>query len=422
MTGTIGREWLYPLPGIVKALQFVGAWSYYSIETGWRSHLSAPAFVRSNETTWRSVSFAYAVDGRYAFMDNSMVWGGNVYESANAHYPLEPYGIGFGHVIFYPHPYGYVIPTDTLLWDPTTDCSSGGNGCPYVYAWDGQRFVKDNNLLAAAEVSNGADVEDYYKLEQQLAPTYQGVYFSTYSLQIREYEHEHDYFDMAKLLRVDRPPDVNVAVSPYGEILTYANPMAPTSAVDDFGNDVLSSLSTVGGDYYEGYNGSYVTVKFNATNVADGVKLVIREDGPFSPPVPKCPVDIQVQNASGHWNTVAVFHTRTYWATDIINMTGSLPDANGEFKVRLCFIANDLIDYIGLDATPQAPIEVEEATLLLAVHSSQGFVTPLLRANDQNYAELVPGQHLQLLFLLPTRQNQESNFILYSEGHYDTIS
>lgn len=294
----------------------------------------------------------------------------------------------------------------------------GGGSCPYISTWNGNQYVLDNNILPASETSDG-DVEDYYRLEQLLVPTYEGKLFSSYSLQISEFEHEHSYLDQVKLLAADHPPDVNVAVTPYGEILTYSNPVPPISAVDDDGVDVLSLLSSVDENYYQSYNGSYVTLIFAPTDLSNGTKLVIRAD---RPPTLKSPVYIQVLNATGNWNTVAVFHTRTYWATDIINMTDYLPDANGDLKVRFCFVSNDKIDYVGLDTTPQASIEIRQANLIRAVRSTKGNVKPLLIKNDQTYAELIPGEQIQLTFLLRNSQNQERTFILYTEGHYEAIA
>jgi len=301
----------------------------------------------------------------------------------------------------------------------TVTITSGGGGCPYVYTWDGQQYVMDNNLLPASEMSNGADVEDHYMLEQPLVPSHQGTAFSLYSLQIREFEHEHDFIDQVKLLAVDHKSDVDIAVTPDGEILTYSNPAPPISAVDKDGIDVLSQLSSVDGNYYQGYNGSHITVTFTSTDVSNGIKLVIRDDLP--PVFEKCPVYVQVLNATRQWNTVAVFYSRTYWATDIINMTDYLPDANGDLKVRLCFVSNDKIDYVGLDTTPQASIKVHQALLLSAFHSTQGNIKPLLMKNDQTYAELTPGQQIQLTFQLPNNRNDERTFILYTEGHYHKI-
>jgi hypothetical protein len=344
MLGTCDRKrGSIPLGGTVKWFQFPGAWSKYNIgQVGWQSHLSTPGYIKLGESSWTDVSFAYSTDGPHAFLDHTVLWGGDDYENVDASYYRK-------HVYFYPTPSTTIDP-DTLLWapcillisayppgsgttvpapgtygfhlnewvtveaDPDSDydfqywlldgyevynnpititmvCDrtlvayfmpeggGGGGGCPYVYTWNGQRYVMDNNLLPASEITTG-DVEDYYRLEQLLAPTYQGTRRSVYSLQIREFENEHDYFDKVKLLAVDHSSNVNVAVTPYGEILTYSNPAPPISAVDDNNIDVLSLLSSVDENYYQGYNGSYVTITFASTDVSNGIKLVIREDFP----------------------------------------------------------------------------------------------------------------------------------------------
>jgi len=103
-------------------------------------------------------------------------------------------------------------------------------------------------------------------------------------------------------------------------------------------------------------------------------------------------------------------------------MTAYLPDPEGDLKVRLCFISNDKIDYIGLDTTPQANVKIHHATLIAAIHSTQGNVKNLLINNDQTYAELIPNQRISLFFLLPNNQNERRAFILYTEGHYNMIS
>jgi len=405
----------------VKWLQFPGAWSHYEIgTTGWYSHLSNPCFMKTHEDTWKSVDFAYSVHGWLSWWDNTLKWGYNPYTHVDAYYYYKPNNTytPFGNVIFYPTQNGYMLPTNTLLWDYASGYNGGG-GCPYLYVWNGQNYVPDNNLSPASELSNGADVKDYYKLEQSLNPTYHGTSFSLYSLQLREFEREHDYFDQMKFLAVDCDSDANVAVSPYGEILTYTNPDPPTSAFDETGINVLSLVNTIDGNYYQGRNGSYITLTFNHREILNGVKLVIRDDE--RPPLLKCPVNVQVLNATGGWNTVATFFTRTYWAIDIINMTAYLPDPEGNLKVRLCFIANDKIDYVGIDTSPQASVQIHQATLVAAIHSTQGNVKNLLLNDDQTYAELIPEQQIYLLFLLPNNQNEKRTFILYTEGHYSTI-
>lgn len=147
-------------------------------------------------------------------------------------------------------------------------------GCPFVYPWNGTDFVIDNNLLPKSSRSNGTEVEDYYRLEQNMVPVYEGYNCSIYSLLIGEFQQEHSYFDQVQLFVVDHGTDVNVAVSPTGEILTYQNPYAPLSAVDEQGTSWVEELNEVDGNYYEGYNGSFLILNFGEVTTQDA-KLVM---------------------------------------------------------------------------------------------------------------------------------------------------
>jgi hypothetical protein len=296
--------------------------------------------------------------------------------------------------------------------------SGGGGGCPYVAAWNGTGYKLDNNIMPQSETNSG-EVQDY-KIQQNLVPVTTNDMFSFYSLKISEFEHEHDYIDQVKLLAVDHSDNVNVAVSPKGEILTYSNPVSPISAISNDGTDILSKLKAVDGNYYQSYNGSYITVTFASADISKGAKLVIYDDD-YVPPRQKCPVYVQTLNSSDQWNTVAVFYTRANWETDIINMTGYLPDANENLQVRLCFVSNDEIEYIGLDTTPQANIQVHQASLLSALSSSQGNVASLLRADDGKCAELTPGQQILLTYILPTNHDSERTFVFFVDGYYQEM-
>ena len=57
-----------------------------------------------------------------------------------------------------------------------------------------------------------------------MIPYYAGSRFSVYSIMLGEFENEHSYLDQVKLLAVDHDPNVNVALAPEGQILTYTNP------------------------------------------------------------------------------------------------------------------------------------------------------------------------------------------------------
>jgi len=209
----------------------------------------------------------------------------------------------------------------------------------------GKNNIVDNNLLAASEVSNGADVEDYYKLEQNLIPKHQTTFFSLYSLQIREFENEHSYIDQVKLLAVDHEQGVNVAVTPTGEILTYRSPHPPITCIDNYGNNLLDFLRSPDNQYYVGQAGDYITLDFGDLDISNGAKLVLRTDWPPEI-IPKCPcIKVQVLNSTGEWVDVTTLYPRVYWATDIISLSNHLSNIV-ELKIRLYFTNTHKIDYV----------------------------------------------------------------------------
>jgi hypothetical protein len=233
---------------------------------------------------------------------------------------------------------------------------------------------------------------------------------------IGEFQQEHSYFDRIQLFTVDHDANVNVAVSPTGEILTYQNPNAPLSAIDEQGVSWLEHLSHIDGDYYEGHNGSFLILNFGEMT-SQNAKLVMRAD---KPPL-KYSIHIQVLDSAGDWVDVVSIIPRTHWATEIVNLSSYVP-AIGDFKIRLYFTDNHKVDFVGLDTTPQAEISVEEAQLLLAYHSNDGNVTPQLRGDDGIYAELTPGQRIAFLFRTAASSGEQRTFIICVEGYYYTIT
>jgi hypothetical protein len=292
--------------------------------------------------------------------------------------------------------------------------SDGGGGCPYVSTWNGSRYVLDNNLIPAAEYSNGSDVTDYYRL-QKLPTREEGKY----SLLIWDLD-KHSFLDEAKLIAIDHESDVNVAVSPFGEILTYETPTPPQTALTKNGTNIISLLADQDGQYYEGYEGDYIQLDFSGADIQNGAKLVINSDYCALPPcaVEKSPVHIQIFNSSGIWHTLATIYPRVYWATDIINLSNYLPDGNGELKVRVSFTSQDRIDYIGLDTTKQGEFELSYANLAKANHMRLGDVKELLQNSDNLRVELLPGEEVTLHFTLPQNFKEERDFIIILEGHY----
>lgn len=299
----------------------------------------------------------------------------------------------------------------------------GGGGCPYVYTWDGNSYVKDNNLLPASETSNGTDTKDYYRLEQYLAAILQGTQSSIYSLQIREFENETDYIDQVKLIVVDHPQGTNIAVTPEGEILTYTNPTSPRSCIDNHGINRLNEIGTMNGNindlstYFQGYKGDWLVLNFGKVK-GPYAKLILRDDQ-------KCCdvcINVQILDSSGNWQTVEVLHPRDYWGIEAVNLAAYV-QGKSDFKVRLQWTATHRLDYVGLDTSPPVQTKISTVSPILATHSTQGDVRAKLLSDDEQCVKLVSGQQITLTFLVPnTTQAANRDFIFYTNGYYYTTT
>lgn len=299
----------------------------------------------------------------------------------------------------------------------------GGGGCPYVYDWNGSSYMEDNNILPASETGNGTDTKDSYKLEQQLVPLLQTRQASLYTLQIREFENEHDYIDQVRLTAVDHSQNTSVAVTPEGEIVTYQNPTSPLSCVDNNGDSQLVKIRNMDGNvsdsatYFQGCQGDWLLLDFgNVTSPT--ANLILRDDW-------KCDdvcIDVQIPSGNGEWQTVEVLHPRNFWAIEAVNMSAYLP-ANGNLLVRLFWTSTHRLDYVGLDTSTQAQTTITSALPALAIHSTMGDVTGKLLLDDENCAELVNGQQITMIFILPNKaQDTTRDFLLYTNGYYYTIT
>jgi len=290
----------------------------------------------------------------------------------------------------------------------------GWGSCPFVYTWNGNEYVIDNNILPTSEINNCSDVEDYYRLEQPLISR-----DGKYCLLLSEFEREHSYFDTVKLIAIDHATDANIALDPNGAIFTYKNPYAPISAIDEYGNSRLTTLTTIDNDYYEGRQGSYLLIDFGNLDISKGAKLIIRANLE----IVKSPcIHVQILNSEGNWISVATVQTRTRWSIQIVDLSNYLPDAEGQLKVRLYFTFQHKIDYVGLDTTSQERITMHYAYLVYAFHSSLGNVKKLLMKIDGKYTELLPNQQIELAFILLRNTKQTRTFVLYTKGRYHTIT
>lgn len=128
-------------------------------------------------------------------------------------------------------------------------------GCPYVYSWNGERYVEENTVLGASGYSRGRTVvSDYLKLSGVK------VEGDKVKLEVREFEQERSTLNAFGLLTIDYPSSTSMFVSPEGEPRLYAGVVLPESARTAAGEDKLGRLLYADGLVYQGEAGDCLTL------------------------------------------------------------------------------------------------------------------------------------------------------------------
>jgi len=103
---------------------------------------------------------------------------------------------------------------------------SGESSCPYVYSWDGGRFVLDAEPFAGSFVE-AAQRSDWARLDHLREAG--GVYRLRVANELREEEH----LDEVKLLVVDHPAGTEIVPDLSGRMHVLSSPVEPQEATDD---------------------------------------------------------------------------------------------------------------------------------------------------------------------------------------------
>ena len=104
-------------------------------------------------------------------------------------------------------------------------------GCPYLYSWDGEKFVLDAELFGGS-ISPGLERQDFAELPGLRASA------GTYRLLLADELDETDYTDSLELIVVDHAPGSQVGIDGDGGLHTLNRPRAAAEARDDTGADL----------------------------------------------------------------------------------------------------------------------------------------------------------------------------------------
>lgn len=149
------------------------------------------------------------------------------------------------------------VATDTLL--SVKESERLASSCPFLYVWNGKRFVFFTDMMGASPLGELApdgtylkpNPQEYVRLGSSLKPLN-----GDYVFQLTDEMREVDYFDQLRLLAVDHPANEDV----YSNEIYSPTPVAPAlylmrtkrfpeSAVDDHGRDVLPLIRYADGHY-----------------------------------------------------------------------------------------------------------------------------------------------------------------------------
>jgi len=146
----------------------------------------------------------------------------------------------------------------------SSSSSSGESSCPYVYSWDGDRYVLDAEPFAGSFVEV-AQRSDWSRLDHLRETN------GTYRLRVVNELQEEDHLDAVTLLVVDHAEGTEVVPDLNGGVHVLANPVAPETARDGRGADVRGLLARADGRAW--LASPFGRDPGNPSDVRDGVVL-----------------------------------------------------------------------------------------------------------------------------------------------------
>lgn len=269
--------------------------------------------------------------------------------------------------------------------------------CPYLYAWNGEKFAFVTDLLWAAPLG-------LQLAEGVLAPSRPWEYLLVrgdqlrprdgfYELQITEELWEAGYFDHVELIAVDHPAEVEVytneKVGPAElatpKIHTVGQRRSPVAAVDQQGRDVLAQIRARDGRYLKAFDRRlrkglveehyvelnlgqleqphqvtlFLTGWINPTDISSNVG--ISQNSSLTPPRPPA---LWVPDATGQWREVMPYMGFPGGKTKTIAVDLSSAFLAADYRVRIATNQEICWDEIFF-SVDEPPAEVRETRLEL---------------------------------------------------------
>ena len=335
-----------------------------------------------------------------------------------------------------------------------------GGSCPFLYVWDGEKFVFQTDLYGAGKLAAKgkfgyfkSNPFDYYILETN--PVVKDD--DQYQMRLVEERFETDYLDELKLYMVDVPADRDIYAEKPGfggtltdlqDVLhtvakTKQNPVSITHI--NTGADVSVQVAESDGDYLVLSNDrnldfEYQTVELDLGDLSEApqIKLIINGVTMF----PSTPEGAARSALFGPRTKLEVLDENGQWVS-VPKTTAELPKPpefkrafvldisdifqSDVYKVRLTFLFKTYIDSLGFDATEDQTVTLTEVPLASAELRSYGLSDEenvlgdiynyLYRDNDPNHIhKYFPGNYTRYGDVTPLLDQTDDKFVIYGLG------
>ncbi|MCK5051401.1 MAG: hypothetical protein KAS53_06675 [Candidatus Cloacimonetes bacterium] len=331
--------------------------------------------------------------------------------------------------------------------------------CPFIYVHDGESYQFTGEIYSGA-IYPHLERDDFLPLPQLKHPE------DEYHLKMTNEVREIQYTNLTELLVIDHPDDTDVLVDKYGTCYTLKDLQTPKTAISSNRQNILPQIvkrdsQKYLGDSFEDPDPTMdsIVLSFDNTQKMDSAKLVVRAKNSFwldyvfaqffelfgdnyDKWLEKqknlkegkqknwsleqgIPLSVYLEK-NGDWQFIDYYNVVGPIIEKDIVLSLDISDIDSEeikIKLEFGFLFWE-IDFVGMDFSPQQPVEQNVVSLTSAVDHNGLDVTELLVQSDDNYF-IMPaiGDQVILKFAVPKKvmNDQNRSIFLHSRGHYEVI-
>lgn len=316
----------------------------------------------------------------------------------------------------------------------------GGESCPYVYAWNGERYVLEAEPFGVG-LGKALELTTVHLLPSAHAEN------GLVRLRLTNERQETHYVNSLDLFAIDLGAAPAAVLDDRGKAWPLSHPEAPAAISDQSGRDILAEVASIDGRSWEcdasalaagsGYEdvldlafvrpsrvptGSLVLTGINtslSTAVFGHMCRVVGDQAPelmhaietdpeliasLRTYLDDASLKASVWNGS-EWETAGSFRPEANAVTFTRGLRIRVPEAAGDtVRIRLRGMADVWkVDALSMDWTDAYPLPMERVELLSAIGPEGEDVRDLIGRDDNRYAILVPPDRVELTYAAVSR-------------------